>query len=675
MARCEQSPLLLAMLVVAIMLCLWAFAPRRRVGAPPSPRGLRLGRRRARSSAALEGTPYCLQQVCVGCRTTADCGDQLCDPGDHTCKDCLGDGDCHAAGLPRCSAAGACVQCAYPADCPPAAPYCAPSGSCLVCGSDADCAGGYCVGAPDEPRCAPCVPGDATRGCADGTYCVDSGGGAGQCVVCRDSGDCGAGQTCAGGQCWQTCAASSDCPTADPNCINGLCVSCSADADCATSAPFTHCANGLCVQCRSGADCGAGTPYCYRNTCEECSPDDGDADCAGAPGRPLCRRVSPSGAADSYQCVACAANSDCDQVAGAPYCDSTNACVACLADTDCPEGQECTGGGQCVECQTNADCAASPGGRVCADGFCRVCGGPWDCGGATPYCRSDGGACVACATDANCASPTGYCGTSANGAAWGSCVGCTGDSDCASASAPYCDAGASNACVACNGSHPCGGATPICSGGRCIACNTDTDCPAGTPRCHNNACYQCTTTADCPSGEYCTYSNATPPYACLPTPDPCYVWTPYDAKSVNFPRDAAMGNSLMLAAGARPNSGGKWALGYLPTDSRAGTLGTFYGNYQGDSGSGFQRSFVPAEGQVYYLQAQNGCNKTPPQATGNLPVLTFNGLTVCGSYPTWSAVYPGTFSATDSKGNCGQPSASSNWGTYTKVSSQPTPRP
>ncbi len=597
--------------------------------------------------------------VCVGgahcyqCGNNNDCpSGELCDPGDHTCKQCLGDIDCSGP-TPRC-AGGTCVQCAISTDCPVASPVCQ-AGVCVVCGSDGDCPGGYCTGSGADSQCVPCVAGDGTRPCQDGSFCVATGG-ADQCEQCRDDGDCAAGQACFGGQCWRGCSSSADCGAEEPNCINGVCVKCGSDSDCAGNAPFDRCVNGLCVQCAASGynpdDCPANTPYCYSNTCEECAPTDGDSDCT-APGRPYCRLVNPGSASPSYQCVQCDGGTGCDPRGATPFCGAAHTCVACLADTDCPTGdcsqgacvtcdrthpcpagQWCSDstGGQCIACRTDADCAASPDGHVCADGFCRVCGGPQDCGGATPYCRSDGGACVACATDSNCSSPTGYCGTSANGAAWGSCVGCTGDADCTSTAAPYCDSGL-NACV---------------------GCVADSDCSTGRCDPLTKTCVACTVDADCPAGQVCGQGVCG---------ESCYSWVPFSPQS--GPQPAAVGygvhapspfyspasnydgaTSPVVTAGG----GGPYAGYMICGEVGANTaVCTGYWNLQGSSPTKYymdgaydtlhlQDGYSP----MYYLQADPACGTTLATTTDPTRALTFSGSPICASSENASWELPAT---------------------------------
>ncbi|MBN2573332.1 MAG: hypothetical protein JXP73_02090 [Deltaproteobacteria bacterium] len=91
-------------------------------------------------------TPYCLDNRCVACRTSAEC----------------------QGGTPICSAAHACVSCAQaPASCPASAPVCEPSsGRCVECVANADCK------APTQPICDgashACVPCTRDEQCAGG---------------------------------------------------------------------------------------------------------------------------------------------------------------------------------------------------------------------------------------------------------------------------------------------------------------------------------------------------------------------------------------------------------------------------------------------------------------------------------------------------------------------------
>jgi hypothetical protein len=72
------------------------------------------------------------------------------------------------------------------------------------------------------------------------------------------------------GQCVE-CTTASDCPTANSNCVAGLCVvvPCSTDAQCSPDGggdtPF--CLGTRCVQCENRGQCPAGARACTNNVC------------------------------------------------------------------------------------------------------------------------------------------------------------------------------------------------------------------------------------------------------------------------------------------------------------------------------------------------------------------------------------------------------------------------
>jgi hypothetical protein len=125
---------------------------------------------------------FCVQGLCVACRTSAEC----------------------SGGSPVCSAAHACVSCAAAlAGCPSAAPVCeADSGQCFECLADSDCAGktgksfctnrkcGECARSTDctatsKPICD--TSASACVGCTTDSECQAKGSGSG---VCLSDGHC-----------------------------------------------------------------------------------------------------------------------------------------------------------------------------------------------------------------------------------------------------------------------------------------------------------------------------------------------------------------------------------------------------------------------------------------------------------------------------------------------------
>lgn len=87
-------------------------------------------------------TPYCSASRCVACLSTANCGgpDQVCNTREGKCVPrCTADTDCSERARPVCSAVEElCVECRTDADCAGPKPRCAGS-SCVACLVDADC--------------------------------------------------------------------------------------------------------------------------------------------------------------------------------------------------------------------------------------------------------------------------------------------------------------------------------------------------------------------------------------------------------------------------------------------------------------------------------------------------------------------------------------------------------
>jgi hypothetical protein len=180
-----------------------------------------------------------------------------------------------------------------------------------------------------------------------------------------------------------------------------------------------------------------------------------DNDCVGVPGGALCVNA---------RCVACKANSQCNNDAGTPFCSTQNTCVSCASSTGNDAGV-CLGAnpvcnatsGSCVECLRNGDCL-SPGKGFCVANKCVGCDFP---GASGTSGGVDGGA------------PDG-------GAAGG--PACSG-------SKPACvpsgsDAPLAGQCVQCVTSSDCGGNTPVCnSSNQCVPCSLDSQCTTGPGIC------------------------------------------------------------------------------------------------------------------------------------------------------------------------------------------------
>lgn len=636
-----------------------------------------------RCRGSTEGCPagqYCLDGAqCVECRpgSNPDCdgnpGGPICGDG-AVCVRCRNDRDCQNATLagydpasPYCdAAANACVGCLSSADCSGKATYCA-GGVCYACdpGDPSSCESGYCVQGPTGPECAPCVAGDPAKPCQDGAHCVADGAGGSVCVACVE-GDparaCPAGSACKGGQCWLSCQSPEDCGpgSSTPNCIGGVCVACGADADCAAGDPlFPVCNNGLCVQCSLGPD-GAQkgcpdpeAPACYKSSCQQCDPDRGDADCAGAPGGTFCARVSPAGASDSYQCVECVSDAYCaGSVAGRPYCDpAAHACAACDGDHPCLDGNACIGG-LCQQCGDGLDCPAGSGTH-CAGGQCVECSDSSECGNpAAPYCAA--GKCVACRGDGDCGGSPGAPRCLPDGSA---CVACVDSVDCMADPARYC--GAEHTCVACDAAHPCSAPTPVCLGGaRCAECASSADC-GGKPCLAGNTCGDCATNCDCGDVDkfYCDAGK------CAPLPPTCWSWKRWAPGQSGPPPDDAVSaaGGAYLAVIGRPTTNPSWYyFGRTPRQSSQHLLdgNSSQGNDSGNKGYAATNA-GNSDGYYWYLAANPGCGRPGPLGAGDSAIGFEGGPDISGKYKVCAALDGGgehVFSAPYGK-NCGPPSS------------------
>lgn len=151
--------------------------------------------------------------LCVECVGDGDCfaagRAPRCDPRTHTCVECVHDGDCSAG--ERCEVGTrTCVGCVENGDCDFPTPACdLLSHACVECLRQTDCDGGEvcdpstrsCVGCLDDSSCAGATPiCDRTtrtcRGCVTGA-----------------AGECGIGERCEGGACIAAgCTRPVDCP-------------------------------------------------------------------------------------------------------------------------------------------------------------------------------------------------------------------------------------------------------------------------------------------------------------------------------------------------------------------------------------------------------------------------------------------------------------------------------
>jgi len=142
--------------------------------------------------------------------------------------------------------------------------------------------------------------------------------------------------------------------------------------------------------------------------------------------------------------------------------------------------------------------------------------------GSCQYCAPGHGTCGSC--------ETGFCASSACGAASSCGSACSGSSVCNGAGSCT-GKGAIGAACLCDGQCTSG----ACAGGTCAQCTSDAQCTGATPRCFGSVCVQCTqatqaqdcndnnacTTDSCDAFHVCQHVNG-----CTPTPAPTPGPTP-----------------------------------------------------------------------------------------------------------------------------------------------------
>ena len=261
--------------------------------------------------------------------------------------------------------------------------------------------------------CAACSPalnhslGNGQSCSADG-QCRSNHCYQGDCVGCRDNGDCAADQVCGVGRILTSANG--------PTCI-------SADAGCSSSPSACPPGGFTCVACPTGQQC-----------------NDSDGTCQGPGAPPVCGMWDPSGGYDAgtgpgpmdvgqacLSCAGCALGSEClcggSGLIGGVRCQNAAAAIACFATGavgqcqifpgDCATNSQCSGatplcnsGGTCVQCLKDADCPQTPGAQGCFSGTCGACCRTnADCGPDTPQCIS--GFCYPCQTDGGCQTDAG----------------------------------------------------------------------------------------------------------------------------------------------------------------------------------------------------------------------------------------------------------------------------
>ena len=288
-----------------------------------------------------------------------------------------------------------------------------------------------------------------------------------------------------------TCGTNADCPDpSKPLCMGYLCVGCQAADAAVCGTQVCDVTSGRCVDCTADRHCGSepAKGFCVDSTCKGCTAL-GATGCAGRANR---KTVCATTGAAANQCVECAADADCGNLA-------KGFCVA----------NACTG---CQSAPATACSSRSAGKPVCAAsgtlaGQCVECAVDGDCGDASKsFCVAN--ACTGCqsAPATACSSrSTGKPVCAASGTLAGQCVECAADGDCGEVAKSFCVA---NACAGCQSAakNACSvraADLPVCatSGtlqGRCVACQVDADCTvAAAPICESNACTRCRTDAQC----------------------------------------------------------------------------------------------------------------------------------------------------------------------------------
>ncbi len=482
--------------------------------------------------------------VCVNCRTDADCGAGRPECVDNVCEACdpADDAGCTAnGGAPVCDAGSrTCRACGDDAECatnPGNGGQCVAGGECEACDA-ADDAG--CLAGGTAPICAGNP--ESCRACQDNAECAENGGNGDICSQAGASdgacGDCDPADD-------EGCAAGSASPVCDAD--DQGCRACAADGECAGNASGGECiAGGRCRPCDPVDDTG-----CASNSVEpicraiggaqsfKCASCENDAQCAGNPSGEEC----VASGADPGACRFCdpADNTGCG--GNTPVCDGDDyQCRACVDDGECGAGAFCVAGAcedcdpdgnggcnpagaipicrgdplACRTCNDNAQCAGNQNGAVCAPAHgCRQCDpvdhDGCDAGSNAPVCDAGNQACRGCADDGECAG-------NANGEECvnGACQLCdpADNAGCAAGgAAPICDAGDFE-CRACAANGECEGNANgnLCTAGACAACAAHADCAGHAVGnvCEAPACVVCAGDADCvghPDGEVCAGGN------------------------------------------------------------------------------------------------------------------------------------------------------------------------
>lgn len=228
----------------------------------------------------LDGSMFCIEGSCYGCRIDGDCPGTRCDPFDRACVSCSGDGDCLNAGWHCAVGTGACHPCVFDAHCGVGGRCHPEKHRCVECMIDADCRtverpvcgkDNVCA-ATCEDECdagsTQCAPlGDGTSGIRScGDHDLDP------CLEPGTAQACPAGQACRVADGVGACVCSEECTAGDQVCVDG-------DAGwrrvCIVD-PATGCPRWVNEKCEVGAACSGGVCACTGECTypsSKCDPD------------------------------------------------------------------------------------------------------------------------------------------------------------------------------------------------------------------------------------------------------------------------------------------------------------------------------------------------------------------------------------------------------------------
>ncbi len=360
--------------------------------------------------------------LCVACLTSSDCKDPAkpsCDVPAHTCVECTGPGQCADPVQPVCDTTRkTCETCVDNAHCVPgtvckqhacvpgcsatqacpAGLVCDPTGACVTCVGDADCK------TPAVPACDvatnSCVECNVNQDCK--TLAKPFCDAASQtCQECLSDGECGAGELCQQNACVPGCSASKACgPGLTCEVSRGQCVICTDDSQCGAGAPRCNVATNTCVACLPGAsdNCPSG---------EVCRPDQ------------VCERGCKSGVGcpngvclPGNSCETCSADTQC---AAGKVCGPQGSCIdSCGGETLCGGADACCGG-HCQDTQNDPNncggCGIQCGaGGSCCQGQCTNLQNKNNCGACGTVCGSGQDCCAGACKAINVQTSCGACG-------------------------------------------------------------------------------------------------------------------------------------------------------------------------------------------------------------------------------------------------------------------------